>query len=454
MKPTQEFAALLAGLQYEDIPASTLHSAKEKLVDFIAVAIAGVQRGELFKALLPKARSRAVENGCVVIGTELRTAPEVAALMNGISSHSLDLDDGHRTANGHPSITVIPAALALSEVLERNGREFLLATIAGYETFVRLGTAFNPGIVRRGFHTTGVVGSLAAATAAAKLRGFDAEQITKSFGVAGLLSSGFIGVNHSGSSMKPLNAGHAAENGVTAAEYVALGANGALDILEGRDAFVQAYSGMDVDYTAMMAGFGEKFRVEQCYIKLYPACRHMHAAMDACAELRGSIDLTDIRSIEITAYPNALQLTKKDSPPTDTAGTRFNMAFACALALCNDTVGLEDFSIEMARRPDIAALFPKTTILCDPELESSERNIRGSVVAITTSKGTFRKQVLLSKGEPENPVTRDELFGKFTTCVGDFWSPAKTRRVFELIEGTEKLGAVRQLTQELSSRRD
>ena len=111
-----------------------------------------------------------------ILGQSKKASAVHAALINATSGHSLDLDDGHRQALGHPGVCVVPAALALGESIGSSGKQILTAIIAGYETFIRIAKSMNPAIFSRGFHTTGVCGTIAAAAAAAKILSFQSEK--------------------------------------------------------------------------------------------------------------------------------------------------------------------------------------------------------------------------------------------------------------------------------------
>ena len=52
-----------------------------------------------------------------------------AALINGAAAHALDFDDTHMAMNGHPSVPVIPAVLALAESGPVSGRAVLEAIV-------------------------------------------------------------------------------------------------------------------------------------------------------------------------------------------------------------------------------------------------------------------------------------------------------------------------------------
>ena len=429
-KYSQQLAKFIAGLRYEDLPPKTVEAAKEKLIDYIAVSVAGVRTGTLFSLMLPWLQRRGEKAVSHVVATKNKFGASTAALLNGVASHAIDLDDGHREALGHPGVCVWSAVLAEAEARNLGGRDAISAAVAGYDVFVRVGRALNPGIITRGFHTTGVCGSLAAASAVGKLLSLDESKMASALGIAGLFSSGLMIVTLQGQMMKPMNAGRAAESGVMAAELAELGADGAKEILESRDGFAQAFSGQtfsENDFESL----GRQYKVGECYIKYYPACRHAHAAIDAAFVLRKKVDLRKIDNIVIHAYPNALQLTLKHNLPEDDAATRFNLAFAVALALVTGRADEESFSMESVKNPMIQSLFGKTKIISDPSLDNREKNIRGIVVEITTDSGErITETVLLPRGEPENPGTEEDIRRKFDGCIGNFWNDEKKNRVF------------------------
>jgi len=37
----------------------------------------------------------------------------------------------------------------------------------------------------------------------------------------------------------------------------------------------------ECDYDFMFKDLNEKFHIDDCYVKLYPSCRHTHAPVDA-----------------------------------------------------------------------------------------------------------------------------------------------------------------------------
>ena len=449
---TEKLADFIEKLEYTDFTAKVVTAAKTSLLDFIGVAIAGSRGARLNESLMDALVQFDGSDDSTILGQSKQASAVHAALINATSGHSLDLDDGHRQALGHPGVCVVPAALALGESAASSGQQILTAIVAGYETFIRIAKSMNPAIFSRGFHTTGVCGTVAAAAAAAKILGFDREKICDALGIAAIQSSGLLIVVHSGQMMKPLNAGKAAYNGVLSALLARAGAGGPQKILEGQDGFAQAFAG-DWDPSLLLSDIGNRFSITECYRKLYPSCRHSHAAIDAALAIRNTnkIAIDEIQEIRVKTYPAALKLTQKERMPVDVPGTRFNLAFAVCLALTKGRAGLADFSTDSINNPNIRRLFEKVQFTSDPSFEAKEDNIRGAEVEILINDNTtFKSKVQLPKGEPENPATTAELDDKFKDCIGGFWSKQKKEDVISAIRNLERLDDIRMLTQHLN----
>src|SRR5262245_9024419 len=172
---------------------------------------------------------------------------ELAALANGASGHAMDYDDTQLSTTPdrtfglltHPTVPAVSAALAVAELVRASGAAFLEAFLVGVEVECKIAEAIDPSHYRRGFHSSGTIGTFGAAAAAAKLLKLNADQVGHTLTVASSLSSG-IRVNF-GSMTKPLHVGRAGENGVFAAELAARGFTGGDAGLDGPWGFFQVF---------------------------------------------------------------------------------------------------------------------------------------------------------------------------------------------------------------------
>ncbi|MDR1776990.1 MAG: MmgE/PrpD family protein [Desulfovibrio sp.] len=453
MTLSERFVQLLADIDFARLGGESIQAAKSRCIDYLGATAGGVEQGELASHLLLELSRTAGKKGgeCVVIGTPYKASVTEAAFVNGVTGHALELDDGHRRGYGHPAVVVFSALFPLAEKLHSSGKDFLAATAVGYETFVRLGQVCNPGTLRRGFHTSGVVGTLAVAMAAAKLMRFDKRRMLNALGVAGLSASGLCITFHSGGSLKAFNTGRASQNGLSAVKLASIGAEGAPDILEGKDGFFHAYSGQEINERILLADVKAPLAVETSYVKFYPSCRYTHAPIDAALALRDKVKLEDIREIIVTTYPTAIYLAAKKDLPSDLATARFNIGFAVALALVKGQPSISDFHPDSAKDKMLQQLFTKIRFVEDPAYDSAENNIRGAAMDIVTANDKVSVRVPLPVGEPENPAPEKLYTTKFNDMAAAVWKPQRRKSILKAVGRMEELDDIRSLTRLLAA---
>ncbi|MEW6334539.1 MAG: MmgE/PrpD family protein, partial [Thermodesulfobacteriota bacterium] len=216
--PTDIFARYIHTLRFEDLPRHVIDSAKLLLFDYLASAVAGHKINRTFNdALWRVVGDMGGKKESRVFFHRAKLPAPHAALLNAAFGHGADMDDGNRTAQGHPGVAVIPVALALAEAHRLTGKDAITAIVVGYDLFVRLATAINPSHLSRGFHTTGTVGTFAAGGAAAKALGLDFEKTGHALAFAALQAAGLLEVAESGQMAKPLHPAKAAFAGILSA---------------------------------------------------------------------------------------------------------------------------------------------------------------------------------------------------------------------------------------------
>src|SRR5215203_7194419 len=217
---TGRLVAGVRDLRYDDLPADVIVIAKHCLLDWLGVTLAG-SREPLAQMLRDEVAEQGGRPQATLIGTDARASTQQAALVNGAASHALDFDDVHLVMNGHPSVPVLPALLALAEAHDGDGRALIAAFVAGVEVECRIGALVMPGHYNAGFHATGTLGAFGAAAACAHLLALDTDQWQIALAIAGTQAGGLKAMF--GTMCKPLHAGKAAANGLLAATLAARG---------------------------------------------------------------------------------------------------------------------------------------------------------------------------------------------------------------------------------------
>src|SRR5438309_6574661 len=236
---TQEVAAYIAKTRYREIPSDVVRLAQSFVLDGLGVALAG-STDDCARILQAHVRQIGGSDESIIIGSSLRAPAPKAALANGVAGHAMDYDDTQLSTSKeavyglltHPTTPVLAAVLATGEKEKIRGKDFLLAYILGVEVECRIADAINPHHYQSGFHSTATMGGFGAAMAVGKILALKEEALIRTLGIAASMASGLR--ENFGTMTKPLHAGRAAENGVTAAWLAREGFTAALNILEAR----------------------------------------------------------------------------------------------------------------------------------------------------------------------------------------------------------------------------
>ena len=434
MNLSQMLADFAGKLTYDSIPDHINWNVNFRILDLVSSAAAGhrVNR-EMNDVVFRVLRQQSAQGQSSLFFREEKLSASQAAFYNAFVDNGADMDDGHMLANGHPGVTVIPPVLALGEWRPLPYRDMATAIVAGYEVYIRLSRAVMPSHLRRGFNGTGTVGSIAAAAAAAKALGLGAGGIHVAMGLAATSASGLMELNESGQAMKPINPGNAAYRGVLCALMAEAGAVGPEAPLDGTKGFFGAFAD-ETDTGAITQGLGAEFQMDAAYIKLYPACRHMHAMIDCAALIRERehIALSDIRELTLYTYPASDELTGLIKHPKSGAEAKFSLTYATAVALATGGYSLDDLTGEAEQEEEIRTLIDKMKIVVDPTLEDRSVMLRGAQLEVTRKDGeTFSASVEVPKGEKRFPVETADVRRKLDACAGELLSDEQRDKVFE-----------------------
>jgi 2-methylcitrate dehydratase PrpD len=422
---TRELVGFLHGLEPENLSAEVLDRARYFLVDYLAVAVRG-SREESAQAV-QRMVQRIAATGCsTVIGTRMRTIPGFAAMANGAAAHGIEQDDTHSGGSIHLGATMYSAALALVETMPDTGMDgFLAAVVAGFEATARIAMAVQPKEhYALGFHPTQTCGVFGAAITSAKLLGLTERQTLAAVGIAGSMAAGSMEFLAEGAWTKRIHPGLAAQNGIHAALLAAEGFSGPLHILEGRDGFLHGYSRTPVA-ERLTEGLGKSFEILHTAVKPHACCRYMQGPIDGVLAIThehnvqpGQIHRIEIAVLEagwgIVAEPRA-----KKYNPESVVDAQFSMPFGAAVAALEGAAGLDQFTLENARSPEIRELMNKVVLVKDARIEETFPKEWPARVVIEVDSGQrYEKFVRYPKGDPENPLTWDEMTAKFRALAG------------------------------------
>ena len=436
---TRVLAARAGALRYDQLPAPVREIARQCVLDYLGVALAGAQ-DPLVQILLDEMTEAGGSPQSSIIGHEARLPALAAALVNGAASHALDYDDVNMAMPGHPSVAILPGLLALAELKGSSGGDVVTAFVAGYETACRIGAALQPGHYNLGFHSTSTVGSFGAAAACARLLGLEAEATAMALGIAGTQAAGLK--SQFGTMCKPFHAGKAGQNGLLAARLAQRGFSSRTDIVECTQGFALTH-GPDFIAEAALATPKAGFHLLANLFKYHAACYFTHAPIECARRLREEHGFTADSIAGITVRIDASCDRVCNIPiPVDGLQSKFSLRQTVAMALAGvDTASLGAYSAENARDPNLVGLrdrvrfdwqesWPQT--LCELELEL----VDGRRVSTRHDAGIPAADIS-EQGE--------RLAAKFDALVAPVLGAPRARELREMISDLDDLADIRSL---------
>jgi 2-methylcitrate dehydratase PrpD len=441
MNTTRKLAKFVAETKYNDLTENVLEHIKLCILDWLGVTIAG-SVDPASKTVVQLINELGGKGESTVIGYPTKTTCINAALINGITGHTVELDDLHEESVVHPAAPVIPAALALSEHIEAKGRDMITSIVLGYEIEIRIGIAIMPTHYKY-WHPTGTCGTFGATAAAGKLLNLDLDRMSHAFGIAGTMASGLI--ESFGTMCKPFNAGRAARDGVTAALLAKRGFTGSTSILESAKGYPHATSRLP-KLNKIIEGLGEIYETTNTIFKRHACCGHAHGAIDAVLDLiaENNIKPQDITGITVGTYPIAVEVVGNNYHPDTSAEAKFSLPYCVAVAATLGSVGLDAFTEEHQEDKQLRDLMKRVKVYVDPEY--ADVRLGCAKVNIFTKAGELTKRVDVPKGYPENPLTTSEIENKFRSLSKLLLTVEQVEDLFKKINVLEKIENIRNLT--------
>jgi len=455
-KLTSRVAEFVVNTQLGNIPSETIELGKKSILDGMGLALSGS------KAETAPLVGRYISSlGCAagsasVLGSATKLPPRFAALANGIAIHVDDFDDTQLAVAKdrvygllvHPTVCVLPAALATAEAGGKSGKDLLLAYQIGVEVECKIAEAISPRHYQDGFHSTGTCGVFGSTSACSRLKELDAVHTARAFAIAASQAAGLR--ENFGTMMKPFQAGHATESGVVAADLAAIGWTGAEQILEAQRGFFHAYGGT-YDPTVLEDHLGKPWTFQNpgISIKPYPSGSLTHPGMTELSRLirENSIRAADVAQIDVGTNHNMLNTLIHHRPKTGLQA-KFSMEFCMAILVLDGKADQTKFTDAVVNRSDVQAMIEKVRFYTDPEAEKAGYDKMTTILKLTLKDGrVLSGRADFGKGSPINPMSFDEVAEKFFGCAAFAdWPKEKSERVVDLIRKLEDLADVRTLT--------
>jgi 2-methylcitrate dehydratase PrpD len=329
-------------------------------------------------------------------------------------AHVLELDDGHRHGMIHLGASVVSAVLEVAKKEGLKSGDVLRGIVMGYEVAVRCARAIQPGHKVRGYHVSGTCGTIGSALGVAFACNYNYDQLKSTLACAVSSAAGVLEIQEQASELKPYNTARAAYDGILAAQIGRLALPGPDDILGGKRGFLAALT--DTPHPEFLTDFSEDdYCIEGIYQKVHAACRHCHPAIDATLDMRKNLHLQpdQIDKIEVHTYKLAVG-SHDHIEIKGISSAKLSTPYAVALAIVKGSCGYADYNEDNLNDCWIKNLTQKVRVVEDGNLTAQSPAVRGARVTIYMKDGNeYNATCLYPKGEPENPLTQEELEYKF-----------------------------------------
>ncbi len=437
----QKFAEKAKALRFENLSPGVVHEVKRRILDSIGCALGAWTSGPA-KVTRQVAQDVSMPKGAGLLGSTHRTTPDLAAFSNGALVRYLDFNDTYLSLEpAHPSDN-IPPALAVGQAVGASGRDIIAAIALAYEVQCRLCDAAS--LRKHGWDHV-YYGALSTSLAAAKLYGLNAEQMVHALGMAGVCNFATRQTRTGQLSMwKACAFSNAARNGVFAANLARLGMTGPNEIFEGPKGLFKMVTG---PFEPAWAAGPDDWMIRKTYIKYWPAEYHSQSAIDAALQVRAQIGNADnIESIVIESFEAAVSIIGSEPEkwrPTSRETADHSMGYCVACALLDGDVTRGSFSDAKIRDAKVLALLDKIKIVETPECNAGyPKGIPNNLVFKLRDGRTIAKRVDYPRGHAGNPMTDDEVFGKFRKLAAGVVSDATADRIIQECMNFDKATAV------------
>jgi 2-methylcitrate dehydratase PrpD len=454
---TKYTAEFVVNLKLTDIPAETIELGKKSILDGLGLALSG-SKAETWKLIQEylKPFGFPPRGGAAVLGSVVRLPARFAAFANGVAIHVDDYDDTQLAVAKdrvyglltHPTVCVLPAALATAEVEGKSGKDFLVAYHSGVEVECKIAEAISPRHYEDGFHSTGTCGVFGGTAACAKLKGLDVLHTLRAFGVAGSHAAGLR--ENFGTMMKPFHAGHATESGVVSADFAAIGWTAAEQILEAQRGFFHAYGGT-YDPASIVGRLGNPWTLQTpgVSIKPFPSGSLTHPGMTELLRMihANNIQTANVEHVEVGTNHNMPNALIHHRPTTGLQG-KFSMEFCMAILLLDGKADQTKYTDAVVNRDDVKKMIERVHFYVDPEAEKAGFDKMTTIIKITLKDGrTISGRADFGKGSPTDPMSYDDVAEKFRGCAAYAeWPNSKANQVIDMVRKLEDVSDVRTLT--------
>ncbi|MBA7530368.1 2-methylcitrate dehydratase [subsurface metagenome] len=442
---SQRWAKFALKLKYDSIPPEAIKEAKRFLLDSVGCAFSALDNKDTIAAY-NYIRDLGGKEQATIIGWGEKTNLPLATLMNSLLIRALDYNDIYWEQDpSHPS-DISPAVLSTGEFMKKNGKEVLVGIIIAYELEMRLCLAAFPGVREIGWHHATLT-QFVSPVVAGKMLGLSKKEIVAAIGISGSshLTLGGVVAGHL-TNMKNAADSFAVEAGVRAALLASKGYTGPVEVFEGKEGLFEVLNKVKWNKDVLTKGLGEEFLINQCGYKAFPTEALTHQPITAAIEVmkENNLDPKEIKEVLVETTTRGADILSDPSKykPTTKETADHSLPYCIAVAVAKGNVLPSDFEDDTLRDPFVWSLLDKIKVVANPEIDALFPKVKRAIVTIKTPKGEFKKQEDFAKGQPERPLSEEELISKFKANSEKKISSSRMENIIKTTQELENINEI------------
>jgi 2-methylcitrate dehydratase len=434
-----QMAEQIVASKPDDLDAATTAYTKDLVLSCLGAMIGGSVL-PVGRALTRYVTAQGARAAATMVGDQLRTSADLAALANAVFAHATEYEDDSFPEAVTP-FTVLPPLLAVAEEHHLGGKELLHAIVIAHEVQSRLGRACVPAL-DRGFQLLPIVGTIGTAAGVARLLELPVDGVATALSIAASHASG-LRIQYR-SMTHYLESGHAARSGLLAACLAREGVDAALDVFEGmanrRFSFLTMLGCPENEDLNITQEWGTPFRVHDVGIKRYPACFLLQPAVRSLIDMKRDhgVSLSDV--VDVSVHGNDSLVKCDIAEPTSYAEALQSLQHVAAASLCYDDLTVDKFT--EAAIADRALTELRSLVRFVERTDWPDGVLAAPVqVSVTLSSGEVLESTTVGvDGLPPNPhLTTDDVIAKFGDAVGDVLDRGEKTRIIECVAELDEL---------------
>lgn len=429
-----------AHLNFGHVRPEAVHAVKRSLIDSIGCALAAHAAEPVAIARRIAARTQSTAPA-TLLGTAIKTSPEMAAFVNGSMVRYLDFNDDYLNNDGpHPSDN-IAAVLAMCEAANGSGKDLVRGIALAYEMVGQLVDHATFKFKGWDYVTETTIGT---ALACGNILRLSMDQMRQCLALA-IAPNIALFQNRAGelSMWKACAGPNAARNGVFAAQLAAEGMTGPNFVIEGKFGLWNQVTG-----PFKLGAFGgteQPFKVERTFFKPKPMMYTGMLAVEIALALRDQVDVGEIDAIRIFLDRFCISSSngKERFDPQTRETADHSIPYLVVAALIDGEISDRSFTPERFRGEKALALLRTVTVAEDPEYTAQWPDPFNCRIEITNRQGrVVSRHGINPKGHPSNPMSDGELDAKFLELAGSVLGRGRASEALQLLWRIEEAESI------------